>query len=122
MLSELAAEMVRVYEDHFGRGPTRARAYWCGGDTVTVLLHDTFTPAERGLALMGEHQRLREARIFMKYAIVREFCEPVERLTGRKVRGFVSGIDTQAEGLGVETFVLHPEGADDASRIELAGP
>lgn len=42
---------------------------------------------------MGEHQRLRDTRMFFQYATVREFCEPVERLTGRKNRSIVSGID-----------------------------
>ena len=50
------------------------------------MLEDTLTPAERNLAEMGEHERLRETRMFFQYARVREFCEPVERLTGRKVR------------------------------------
>jgi hypothetical protein len=43
-----------------------------------------------------------------QYASVREFCEPVERLTGRTVRSFVSGTDTMVDGLSVETFVLYP--------------
>jgi hypothetical protein len=51
---------------------------------------------------------------------VREFCEPIERITGRKVRAFISGIDTEADGLSVETFVLHPEGYTGPSRIPVA--
>jgi hypothetical protein len=49
---------------------------------------------------------------------VREFCEPVERLTGRTVKAFISGIDTEVNGLAIETFVLYPEGSDAPSRIE----
>jgi hypothetical protein len=71
---------------------------------------------------MGEHQRLRETRMFFQYATVEEFCEPVERLTGRKVRGFISGIDTEVEGLSTELFVLHPDGYDGPSRRDGAGP
>jgi hypothetical protein len=52
---------------------------------------------------------------------VREFCEPVERLTGRKVRAFGSAIDSAVQGLSVETFILHPVGSSEPSRIELAG-
>jgi len=43
---------------------------------------------------MGEHQRLRETRMFFQYASVSEFIEPVERITGRRVRAFLSSIDT----------------------------
>ena len=116
LLSQISNEMVRIYKDQFGRGPTRTRTYWSGPDTLTVLLEDTLTPAERNLVAMGEHARLRDTRTFFQYANLEGFCEPVERLTGRKVRAFVSGIDTAVDGLSVETFVLHPAGAEDVSR------
>ena len=121
-LSSISDEMVRLYKEQFGRGPTRARSNWAGADTLVVLLEDTLTPAERNLVRMGEHQRLRDTRMFFQYATVREFCEPVERLTGRKVRAFVSGLDTEADGLSTELFVLHPEGYTGPSRVERAEP
>jgi uncharacterized protein YbcI len=111
--------MVRVFKDQFGRGPTRARSHWAGPDTIVVILEDTLTPAERSLVRLGEHQRLRDLRTFFQYASVRRLCEPVERLTGRKVQAFFSQIDPVAEGMAVETFVLHPPGYDGPSRIEI---
>jgi hypothetical protein len=42
----------------------------------------------------------------------------IERLTGRKVRAFISGLDSAADGLAAETFVLHPEGYEGPSRAE----
>jgi uncharacterized protein YbcI len=116
MLTELSNEMVRLFKEQFGRGPTTARASWAGPDVITVLLENTLTPAERNLVRLGEHERLREMRTFFQYAGVAEFCEPVERLTGRKVRAFVSGTDTAVDGLSIETFVLYPEGTDGPSR------
>src|SRR4051794_29766044 len=94
LLLAVSNEMVRIFKEQFGRGPTKVRASWAGPDVLTVLLEDTLTPAERNLAKMGEHERLRETRMFFQYASVREMCEPIERVTGRKVRAFVSGIDT----------------------------
>jgi hypothetical protein len=79
----------------------------------------TRTPGEDNLVRLGEHERLRESRMFFQYATVREFCEPVELLTGRSVRAFISGIDTLANGLALETFVLHPEGYDGPSHIDV---
>jgi uncharacterized protein YbcI len=116
----ISNEMVRIYKTQFGRGPTKARTNWAGPDVITVILEETLTPAERNLLKMGEHQRLRDLRIFFQYATVRGFCEPIERLTGRKVRAFVSGMDTIANGLATEVFVLHPEGYDGPSRIDEA--
>jgi len=116
LLSQISNEMVRIYKEQFGRGPTRARTHWCGPDALTVLLEDTLTAAERNLAAMDEHGRLRDTRTFFQYSSVHEFCEPVERLTGRTVRSFISGVDTAVDGLSVETFVLHPAGSDAPSR------
>jgi uncharacterized protein YbcI len=116
----ISNEMVRLYKEQFGRGPTKTRTHWCGPDVVAVVLEDTLTPAERNLVKLGEHQRLRDVRMFFQYATVAEFCEPIERLTGRKVRSFVSGLDTEVEGLAVELFVLHPAGYDGPSRIDKA--
>jgi uncharacterized protein YbcI len=118
VLAAISDEMVRLYKDQFGRGPTKVRTYWCGDDLLTTVLEDTLTPAERNLAALGEHQRLRDTRMFFQYASMAEFCEPVERLTGRTVRAFVSGIDTAVDGLSIETFILHPEGSDAPSRSE----
>jgi hypothetical protein len=70
---------------------------------------------------MSEHQRLRDMRMMFQYATLREFCEPVEQITGRKVRSFLSGIDTEVDGLSMETFILHPAGYDGPSRVELPG-
>jgi uncharacterized protein YbcI len=122
VLMEISNAMVRVYKEHFGRGPTAARTYWSGPDMLTSVLEHTLTPAERNLAALNEHERLRGTRMFFQYATVRGFCEPVEQLTGRTVRAFISGIDTQVDGISIETFVLHPEDYTGASRTESAPP
>ena len=119
VLAGISTAMVSLFKEQFGRGPTRARANWAGDDAVVVVLEHTLTPAERNLVELGEHQRLRDTRSFFQYATVKELCAPVERLTGRKVRSFSSGIDTAVDGLCVETFVLHPPGYDGPSRSAI---
>ena len=94
VLLQLSNEMVRIYKEIFGRGPTRARADWAGPDTLLCTLEDSLTPAERKLAELGEHERLRDLRTFFQHASASDFRESVERITGRNVRAFVSGIDT----------------------------
>ena len=119
-LQEISNAMVQLYKEQFGRGPTRVRTNWAGSDTVVVILEDTLVRSERNLVKLGEHQRLRDTRLFFQYASIREICEPVEQATGRKVRAFISGIDTEAEGLSTELFVMHPAGYDGPSRTDLA--
>ena len=122
ILLEASNVMVRLYKEQFGRGPTQARAAWAGDDMLIVTLEDTLTAAEKNLVRMDEHKRLRDTRTFFQYATLREFCEPIEALTGRKVRSFLSGIDTEVDGLSIEAFILHPEGYDGPSRPDFAPP
>jgi uncharacterized protein YbcI len=119
ILADISREMVRLYKEQFGRGPTKARTDWAGADVLITVLEDTLTPAERNLTRLGEHQRVRDMRTFFQYATVEDFCSPVERLTGRKVRSFLSAIDTQVAGMAMETFVLFPEGYEGPGRIDI---
>jgi uncharacterized protein YbcI len=104
---EISNEMVRLYKDLFGRGPSRARTYFATPDVVLCSLHDSLVPAERSLADMGEHQRLRETRLFFQHAREADFRKAVERVTGRRVVGFTSGTDTVAD-VSSEVFYLEP--------------
>jgi uncharacterized protein YbcI len=105
VLLELCNEMVRIYKQMFGRGPTRARADWAGPHAVLCTLEDSLTPAERKMVEVGEHQRLQETRMFFQHVCEDDFRESVERITGRKVRAFVSGIDTDTD-VSSEVFYL----------------
>jgi uncharacterized protein YbcI len=110
---EVSNAMVRLYKDAFGRGPTKARAQFAGPDTLVVMLESSLTVAERNLVAMGEHQRLREARLFFQYALEDQFRAIVEQALGRRTLAFVSGIDTQRD-VAVEVFTLEPIAEDGA--------
>jgi uncharacterized protein YbcI len=105
--AEISREMVRLYKEQFGRGPTKARTDFAGSDTVVVTLEDSLTPAEQRLAQFGEHQRLRDTRLYFQHATEVEFREVIERVLGRQVRGFISGIDTRQD-ISAEIFYLEP--------------
>ena len=108
MLSALSNEMVALYKTQLGRGPTKVRSHWAGEDALLVTLEDSLTPAEQRLVEMGEHGRLRDTRTFFQYATAKEFIEVAERVSKRRVRAFVSGIDT-AQDVSSEVFYLVPE-------------
>ncbi|HYG97408.1 MAG TPA: Na-translocating system protein MpsC family protein [Solirubrobacterales bacterium] len=103
--AEISREMVRLYKELFGRGPTKARTEFAGADIVICTLENTFTPAERSLADMGEHQRLRDTRMYFQAATSERFREIIERVTGRKVRAFISGLDADVD-VCAEIFYL----------------
>ncbi len=104
----ISNRMVLLYKEKFGRGPTKARTHFAGPDTVLCTLEDSLTPAERSLVALGEHQRLRDVRMFFQHATENDFRAAVETITGRKVRAFVSGIDTKHD-VASEVFYLHPQ-------------
>ena len=100
-------EMVRIYKDQFGRGPTKVRSDWAGPDALLCTIRDSLTPAEKNLAAMGELHRLQDTRMFFQYATEDEFVSSVERVVGRKVIAFVSGIDAKRD-VSTETFYFEP--------------
>jgi uncharacterized protein YbcI len=113
-LATLSNEIVRIYKEQFGRGPTKVRSNWAGPNTLVCILENTFTPAEKSLQAMGEHERLRDMRMFFQYASSADFIEAVHRSTGRRVRSFISGIDTNAD-VASEVFILEPTDAVDGA-------
>jgi uncharacterized protein YbcI len=103
--------IVHLYKEHLGRGPTKTCTRWSGTNVIVVILEETLTTAERALADLGEHERIRLGRAIIHDTHAHEYCEPVELFTGRRVRTHVCGIDTALGGMAVETFVLHPVSA-----------
>ena len=109
LTARISRDMVRLYKEQFGRGPTKANTLFAG-DVIVCTLEDSLTPAERRMAEMGEHQRLRDVRMFFQHTTEKEFRQVIEDSTGRKVRAFVSGIDT-IQDVSSEVFYLEPVGS-----------
>jgi uncharacterized protein YbcI len=106
-LAELSNAMVRLYKELFGRGPTKARTSYAGPDLIVSTLENTLTPQERRMAHAGEHERLRNLRTYFQYEHEADFVGAVEQITGRTVRGFISGVDTKND-IATELFYLEP--------------
>jgi len=102
MMVEVSNAMVRLYKELFGRGPTKAKTSYAGPDLLVSTLENSLTQAERKMAAVGDHQRLRDLRSYFQC-----ISEVVEQITGRKVRAFVSGTDTEND-VSAELFYLEP--------------
>lgn len=116
VLAEISRQMVRLYKEQFGRGPTKARTDFAGPDIVVCTLEDSLTPAEKRLAEMGEHQRLRDTRMYFQHASEKEFCGVIERVLKRRVRAFVSGLDTETD-VSAEIFYLESRELSDGDGV-----
>jgi uncharacterized protein YbcI len=109
-LQAVSNAMVKLHKEQFGRGPTNARSYLAGPDTLVCTLEDSLLPAERTMVEMGEHQRVRESRMFLQVASQEQFVAAIEGLMSRKVRAFASAIDP-VPGVVFEIFAFEPERA-----------
>jgi uncharacterized protein YbcI len=106
-MAELSRAMVRIYKEQFGRGPTKAHSVYATPEVLICTLENSLTPAEHRMAVLGEHQRVRDIRTFFQHACEPEFIKTVQQITGRRVRAFVSGTDTQHD-VSSEVFYLEP--------------
>jgi len=107
-LQAVSNAMVKLHKEQFGRGPTNARSYFAGPDTLVCTLEDSLLPAERTMVEMGEDQPVRESRMFLQVATQDRFIAAVEELVSRKVRAFASAIDP-APGVVFEIFSFEPD-------------
>jgi uncharacterized protein YbcI len=105
--SVVANAIVRLHAEHYGRGPTRARAH-VAEDFVLVILEDVFTTAERTLVSAGRGDEVRRSRDAFNEVLRDRFVAAVETATGRRVRAFMCQTNVEPE-MAVELFVLEPE-------------
>ena len=103
---------VRVLRDYTGRGPTTARTV-IDHNSVTILLADTLTPAERRLAESGRADHVKQTRHEFQELMRDDLVKLVEDTLDRKVIAFMSDNHINPD-MGVEVFVLEPTTSEPA--------
>ncbi len=104
ILSGISNSMVRLYREHFGKGPTGAKTYVLD-DLVICVLRDGLTTVEKTLFEQGRGDAVREMRAAFQDAVSDRFTKVVEEGTGRKVVAFMSQAHV-APDLAIEVFFL----------------
>jgi uncharacterized protein YbcI len=105
--ADLANALVRLNRELYGRGPTKAKAY-VNEDVVVVVMEDALSQVERSLLAEGEADAVGYIREHTGEIKREPFVEAVERITGRRVRGFVTGFNLEPP-MVIDTFALEPE-------------
>ena len=106
-LPQVSREIVRLYEDVFGRRPEKARSQFAGQDTLICTLEGTMSPRERKRVEMGGQERMRYIRMFFRHSTDTRFRSAVEDILGRRVRSFASSIDPEQD-ISSEVFYFEP--------------
>ena len=109
----VARMVVRYHNEHLGRGPTRARAFY-RDNVVVVILQDALTKAERSLAASGKTEAVRQMREAFQDAMQADLVATVEELTGCKVEAFMSSSHLDPD-YAAEIFVLDRPVAGDST-------
>jgi uncharacterized protein YbcI len=98
--------IVALLKEYYGRGPTRAKTYY-HDDLVVCLLRGGFNRVEQTLLDGGRGRAVIEQRIEFQEVMRERFEAVIERATGRRVVGFMSG-NQQDPDMFCEVFVLAP--------------
>jgi len=118
VLLGISNAIVRLYREHFGRGPTGAKTYALD-DVIVCVLRDGLTTVEKTLFEQGRADAVREMRSAFQDAVAERFTGAVEELTKLRVVAFMSQAHVDPD-LAVEIFFL--EGPlDDNGSLETDG-
>jgi uncharacterized protein YbcI len=104
LLEAVSNMVVRIYADHVGRGPTKARAY-SDRDIIVCVMEDTMTVAERTLVDSGRSATVMQVRDALEETMREELAMGIEALTGRRVIA-QTGTGTLEPDVKSELFIL----------------
>ena len=102
--TQISNGLVALLREYYGRGPERTRTY-VSDDLVVCVLRGGFTRVEQTLLESGHGGDVIRQRMVFQDVMRERFEEVVEKATGRKVIGFMSG-NQQDPDMICEVFVL----------------
>jgi uncharacterized protein YbcI len=105
---DLAAELLKIHRESYGKGAGSARVYHLGDAVVCILDELELLPNEEFMIGEGHGAAVVEIRSRYQQAIETTFRAAVERATGRRVISFVSATKLSPTWT-VEMFRLGPE-------------
>jgi uncharacterized protein YbcI len=106
VVATISRQIVKIYSEYFGRGPTKAKTFM-RDDLVVCVLGDVFTRAEQLLVDAGRFPQVREHRQAFQDEVEPIFRAVIEEIAGRQVQAFLSQVSK--DGVAVEVFILEPD-------------
>jgi uncharacterized protein YbcI len=119
VLTAISDGMVALLKEFYGRGPMRTKSYF-EDDLVVCLLRGGFTRVEQTLLEGGRGSSVTRLRMEFQELMRDRFVGVIERATGRRVIGFMSG-NQQDPDIMCEVFILAPTDLVDDHDIPDAG-
>jgi uncharacterized protein YbcI len=120
VLTAISDGMVALLKEFYGRGPTRAKAYY-EDDLVVCVLRGGFSRVEETLLEGGRGLAVIQQRMEFQELMRDRFEAVIEGATGRRVIGFMSG-NQQHPDMMCEVFILTPTDLVDVHEIPAGRP
>ena len=120
VLTAISDGMVALLKEFYGRGPTRTKSYYAD-DLVVCVLRGGFSRVEQTLLEGGRGSAVIRQRMEFQELMRARFEEVIQRATGRRVIGFMSG-NQQHPDMMCEVFILAPTDLLDAHELDTDGP
>ena len=115
VLTAISDGLVGLLKEFYGHGPTRAKSYY-QDDLVVCLLRGGFSRVEQTLLEGGRGASVIQQRMDFQDLMRGRFEAVIERATGRRVIGFMSG-NQQDPDIMCEVFILAPTDLVDEHEI-----
>jgi uncharacterized protein YbcI len=119
VLTAISDGIVALLKEFYGRGPTRTKSYY-EDDLVVCLLRGGFTRVEQTLLEGGRGSAVIQQRMEFQELMRKRFEAVIERATGRRVIGFMSG-NQQHPDIMCEVFILAPTDLVDDEETRDSG-
>jgi uncharacterized protein YbcI len=104
LLAEVSNQIVGLFAECYGRGPTKAKSY-AFDNFILCVLEDFLTTVERTLVDRGEEELVRSVRLAFQESVSNRFKDAVAEAVGRNVVAYHSQV-TFDPPMGFEIFVL----------------
>jgi uncharacterized protein YbcI len=106
VLTAISDGIVALLKEFYGRGPSRTKSH-DEDDLVVCLLRGGSTRVEQTLLERGRGPAVIQQRMEFQELMRERFVAVIERATGRRVIGFMSG-NQQHPDIMCEVFILAP--------------
>lgn len=113
--TEISDGMVALLKEFYGMGPTQTKTYY-HDDLVVCLMRGGFTRVEQTLLEGGRTSAVIQQRMEFQEVMRHRFTAVIEKATGRRVVGFMSG-NQQEPDMIAEVFVLTPTDLVDGNEV-----
>jgi uncharacterized protein YbcI len=120
VVTAISDGIVALLKEFYGRGPTRTKTYY-EDDLVVCLLRGGFSRVEQTLLEGGRGSSVIQQRMDFQDVMRERFQGVIERATGRRVIGFMSG-NQQHPDIMCEVFILAPTDLVDDEEISGHAP